>query len=288
MANIILPEAEKIYIIHGIQENIRSDGRSNLDYRTIELETDVIANCNGSCLLKIADTKLLAGVKAELTTPPASSPDKGWIEVSIESTPHAHLDFEGRGGDDFSSEISHILTKVCNNDKLVDLKSLCVIPGQQVWVLYVDIMVLGYGGNFIDAAAIATKAALYDTKIQSVSVKNDGENEPEIVVSDDPYDVFSLDVKQLPLLTTLYRIGNEFIIDATREEETCCICKLVLGVSLKETVMMKQIAGFGSLHIESIKDAIEVGQEIGMNLQKQLLESLEREKILPKKKKCLF
>ncbi|GFU60758.1 exosome complex component RRP42 [Nephila pilipes] len=84
MANFILQEAEKIYIIHGIQENVRSDGRTNLDYRTIELETDVIANCNGSCLMKIADTKLLAGVKAELTTPPASSPDKGWIEVSIE------------------------------------------------------------------------------------------------------------------------------------------------------------------------------------------------------------
>ncbi|GFX30828.1 exosome complex component RRP42 [Trichonephila clavipes] len=288
MANFMLQEAEKIYIIHGIQENIRSDGRANLDYRTIELETDVIANCNGSCLLRIADTKLLAGVKAELTTPQASSPDKGWIEVSIESTPHANLEFEGRGGDDFSSEVSHILTQVCNNEKLVNLKSLCVIPGQQVWVLYVDIMVLGYGGNFIDAASMATKAALFDTKIQSVSVKCDGENEPEIVLSDDPYDVFSLDVIQLPLLITLYRVGSEFIIDATGEEEACSICKLVVAISPKETVMVKQIGGSGSLHIESIKDGIDVGQEIGKNLQNQLFESLEREKTIPKKKKCLF
>ncbi|GFU07862.1 exosome complex component RRP42, partial [Nephila pilipes] len=148
--------------------------------------------------------------------------------------------------------------------------------------------VLGYGGNFIDAAAMVTKAALFDTKIQSVSVKCDGENEPEIIVSDDPYDVFSLDVNQLPLLITLYRARSEFIIDATGEEEACSICKLVLAISSKETVMVKQIGGSGSLHIESIKDAIDVGQEIGTNLQKQLLESLEKEKTIPKRKKCLF
>ncbi|KFM60377.1 Exosome complex component RRP42, partial [Stegodyphus mimosarum] len=141
----------------------------------VELETGVIANCNGSALVKLAETKLLAGVKAELTTPSPNAPNRGWIEVSIESTPHAHLDFEGRGSDDFAADVSQILIQSCNNEKLIDLKSLCVIPGQQVWVLYVDIMVLGYSGNLIDAASIATKASLYDTKIQTVNVKH-GEN----------------------------------------------------------------------------------------------------------------
>ncbi|GIY81226.1 exosome complex component RRP42 [Caerostris darwini] len=281
-------EGEKVYLIDGIQDNIRIDGRENLDYRSIEFETGVINTCNGSCLLKIEDTKLLAGVKAELTSPPASSPDRGWIEVSIESTPHACLEFEGKGGDDFAADVSQLLTQVCNNDKLIDLKSLCVIPGQQVWVLYVDIMVLGYEGNLIDAASLATKAALFDTKIQSVGVKSDGEGEPEIVVSDDPYDVFSLNVSQLPLMVTLHRVGSEFIIDATSEEEECSICKLVLAVSPEETVMMKLIGGSGSLHIGSIETGIEVGQEFGKKLQKSFGESLEKEKNLHRTKKSLF
>lgn len=57
------------------------------------------------------------------------------------SSPHANLEFEGRGGDDFASDVSQILMQVCNNDKLIDLKKLCIIAGEQVWVLYVDIMV---------------------------------------------------------------------------------------------------------------------------------------------------
>ncbi|KAG8193150.1 hypothetical protein JTE90_006981 [Oedothorax gibbosus] len=285
MTNFILQEAEKMYIIHGIQDNLRGDGRACLDYRTIEIETDVIASCNGSSIVKLADTKLLAGVKAELATPRPSAPDKGWIEVSLESTPHAHLEFEGRGGEEFASDVGQLLSQVCNNDKLLDLGKLCVIPGQQVWVLYVDIMVLGYGGNYIDAAAIATKAALYDTKIQSATVKCDGENEPEIEISDDPYDVFSLDVTKLPVLITLYRVGSEFIVDASGEEEACSICKLVLAVSPTDTALMRQFGGSGSLHIATLQDGIEVGQDIGISLQMQLLNSLKTEKSLPKKKR---
>ncbi|XP_042907670.1 exosome complex component RRP42 [Parasteatoda tepidariorum] len=284
MPGIELQKTEQIYIVHGVQDNHRADGRNCLDYRLMEIETDVINNCNGSCLLKLGDTKLLAGVKAELSTPLASSPDRGRIEVSIDITPHAHVDFEGKGGDDFASDVSTLLTQNCNDDKSVDLKSLCVIPGQQAWVLYVDIMVLGYGGNYIDAASIAAKVALYNTKIHCVSVKCDDENEPEIEISDDPYDVFSLDVTNLPILITLYRIGGEFIVDATAEEESCCIAKLVLAVSPKEVVRMKQIGESGSIHIESVQDAIEMGQAKGTVFQKQLMEFLHSEKDLPKNK----
>ena len=60
------------------------------------------------------------------------------------STPHANLEFEGRGGDDFASDVSQILMQVCNNDNHIDLKKLCVIAGEQVWALYVDIMVSIY------------------------------------------------------------------------------------------------------------------------------------------------
>lgn len=288
MTDCTLQEAEKVYIIHGAQDNFRSDGRECLDYRIIELETDVIPNSNGSALVKVGETKLLAGVKAELTTPLSMCPSKGWIEISVESTPHANPEFEGRGGDDFSSDISQLLMQACNNEKLLDLKSLCIIPGQQVWVLYVDIMVLGYGGNLMDVASIATKAALFDTKIQSVSVKYDDNNEPEIEISDDPYDVVSLDVTNFPCFITLFRVGSEFIVDATREEEACSKAKLVLAVSPIEAVMVKEIGGPGSLHIESLSDILEVGHSMGLKLQKQIMDNLKEEKTLEKKKKCLF
>jgi len=288
MTDCILQEAEKVYIIHGIQDNLRSDGRGCLDYRVIELDTDVIPNVNGSALVKVGETKLLVGVKAELTAPLPACPNKGWIEISIESTPHANPEFEGRGGDDYSSDISQLLMQAYNNEKLFDLKSLCVIPGQQVWVLYVDILVLGYGGNLIDVASIATKAALHDTKIQSVTVKMDENNEPELEISDDPYDVVPLNVTDLPCFITLFRVGSEFIVDATLEEESCSKANLVLAMSPSEIIMMKEVGGPGSLHIETVTDILEVGQEMGLTLQKQVMDNLKIEKTLQKKKTSLF
>lgn len=289
MGDYSLQEAEKVYIIHGVQDNIRNDGRGCLDYRTIELETDnIIPNSTGSALVQIGETKAIAGVKAELTSPLPHSPSKGWIEISIESTPHANLEFEGRGGDDFASDISQILMQVCNNDKLIDLKKLCVIPGEQVWALYVDIMVIGYDGNFMDVVSIVTKAALFNTKIQSVTVKCDANNVPEIEFPDDPNDVFSLDVTNLPIFLTLNRVGSEFIIDATREEEACSKAKLLLAVCPTQVVLMKEMGGPGSLHIDSISDVIDTGKEIGTTLQKKINEILEEEKKLPKVKKFLL
>ncbi|XP_054712628.1 exosome complex exonuclease RRP42-like [Uloborus diversus] len=278
MANFVLQEAEKVYIVHGIQENLRGDGRNNMDYRMIEIETGVIPNSCGSAIIKIGDTKLLAGVSAEIKAPLAQAPNRGWIEVSIESTPHANSDFEKKSGSEFGIDVTQVLNQICNYENLVNLRSLCVIPGQQVMVLYVDIMVLGYDGNLMDAASIVTKAALYDTKLQSFIVKKDGDNEPEVEFTDDEYDVFSVDVTNLPVLVTLFRIGSEFIVDATGDEEACNKCKLLLAISSAEIVMMKEMGGPGSLHIESIHDVIEVSQNMGLQLQRQLMDILKSER----------
>ncbi|KFM69254.1 hypothetical protein X975_17076, partial [Stegodyphus mimosarum] len=80
----------------------------------------------------------------------------------------------------------------------------------------------------------------------------------------------------------------EFIVDATNEEEACSKCKLVLAVSLTDTVLLKQVSGPGSLHLESIQDSIEAGQELGLAVQKKLMEVLQSEKNLAQKTKCLL
>lgn len=38
-------------------------------------------------------------------------------------------------------ELSNTLYKVFNNRYSVDLKSLCISPGEHCWVLYVDVLV---------------------------------------------------------------------------------------------------------------------------------------------------
>ena len=65
------------------------------------------------------------------------------FHLSYFSSAHASPKFEGRGGEELSSELSRILERACSNKSAVDLKSLSITSGKQCWVLYVDALVRG-------------------------------------------------------------------------------------------------------------------------------------------------
>lgn len=44
-----------------IQEDFRVDGRSNKDYRPMELETGIVSHASGSARLRLANTDILVG-----------------------------------------------------------------------------------------------------------------------------------------------------------------------------------------------------------------------------------
>lgn len=61
------------------------------------------------------------------------------------SSANATPEFEGRGGEELASEISNMLLRVYG---CLDLQKLCIIPKQQCWVLYIDILVRIYLSNY--------------------------------------------------------------------------------------------------------------------------------------------
>lgn len=141
MANILLSEAEKVFIFHGIQENIRCDGRTRSDYRPMELETDIAQNSNGSARLRLANSDVMASIKAEIDIPFANRPNEGKLEFFVDCSANATPDFEGRGGEELALEISNTLTKVFISPNAFDLKKLCILARKHCWKLYIDILV---------------------------------------------------------------------------------------------------------------------------------------------------
>lgn len=63
---------------------------------------------------------------------------------------------------------------MCKNSRMVDTESLCIVPGEHVWSVRVDIHILNHGGNLIDAVVAATLCALTDYRRPDVSVTEDG------------------------------------------------------------------------------------------------------------------
>ncbi|CAG2194266.1 exosome complex component RRP42-like [Mytilus edulis] len=283
MVDALLSDAEKVFIIHGIQDNCREDGRGCEDYRHMTLETGVVSNTSGSSRVRLANTDILVGIKAELGTPAPDKDDKGRLEFFVDCSANATPEFEGRGGEELASEISNMLIRVYDCPGCVDLQKLCIIPKQQCWILYIDILLLECGGNLFDAASVAVKAALFDLKIPRVTVTQD-EGHVELEISDDPYDVQTVDVKSSPCIVTLSKIGHCHVVDASQKEEACCLARLMLGVSEHGTITGMKKEGSGSLDPSSIDDMLDTGKRVGIALNKSLLESLEEEQRQGKKK----
>ncbi|XP_044789733.2 exosome complex component RRP42 isoform X1 [Bubalus bubalis] len=256
MASVALSEAEKVYIVHGVQEDLRVDGRGCEDYRCVEVETDVVSNTSGSARVKLGHTDILVGVKAEMGTPKLEKPNEGYLEFFVDCSASATPEFEGRGGDDLGMEIANTLYRIFNKSS-IDLKSLCISPREHCWVLYVDVLLLECGGNLFDAISIAVKAALFNTRIPRVRVLEDEEGSKDIELSDDPYDCIQLSVENVPCIVTLCKIGYRHVVDATLQEEACSLASLLVSVTSKGVVTCMRKVGKGSLDPESIFEMLE-------------------------------
>lgn len=66
--------------------------------------------------------------------------------------------------------------------------------------------ILQCGGNLFDAVGIAVKAALSSTEIPKITTATLDGGEPDIELSDDPYDCIQLDTSNYPIIVTLCKV----------------------------------------------------------------------------------
>ncbi|CAG9118113.1 hypothetical protein JYU34_003708 [Plutella xylostella] len=295
MAVKLLSETEKSFITYGVQDDFRSDGRSNIDYRPMELETDVVSHANGSARLRLANTDVLVGVKTEVDTPSPDNPGAGKIEFFVDCSANATPEFEGRGGEQLANSISNMMQRAYHSSQAFNLKQLCILDGKQCWKLYIDVLILECGGNLCDAVSLAVKAALFNTRIPFVKAAlMDGGN-VDLQLSDDPYDCKLLDVGSAPLLVTLCKIGEKCVVDPSAEEESCSVISLVVGVTgnpknyctPEESAKVAEgkakcsaisMSGPGSVATKTLKDAINQGIVAAQSLDSALGHALLRER----------
>lgn len=275
MASVLLSSEEKHFIVTGVEDDLRNDGRSCEDYRRISVKTRVISNTNGSADVTLAGTHVVFGVKAEIGEPSPSAPIEGRIEVFVDCSANASPIFEGRGGDDLALELSCALKRTLSNGAM-DMNSLCIIPGKCCWILHIDALVLECGGNLFDALSIGVKSSLYSTRLPKLEIIGEG-TEKDIEISDDPYDTIPLNVSNVPVLITLNKVGSRYVVDATAEEESCSECQLLISVSEKGRVCSVQKHGSGAVNPDLVFEMMRVGQKIGKTLNGSLIRLLQEE-----------
>ncbi|XP_015585207.1 exosome complex component RRP42 [Cephus cinctus] len=280
MADIPLSLAEKTFILHGVDANFRNDGRIRNEYRAMELETKLMPQTNGSARIRLGNTDVLVGVKVEVDTPFPDNPFEGKLEFFVDCSANATPAFEGKGGDSLATEISNTLALAYQSPHAINLKTLSILPHQQCWKIYVDILILQCGGNLFDAVSIAVKAALYSTEIPKVTAATLDGGKPDIQLSDDPYDCIKLDAKNFPVLVTLCKIGDNCVVDPSSEEETCSSASIVLSTLPDGRFTSVVKMGHGSLQPTTLIKTLEIGKLVGIKLNASVMESLKKEDAL--------
>jgi len=272
---VTISTSEHQFIRQGVDQDIRGDGRGRMDYRHFTLETGIISQTNGSARIRLSNTDVLVGIKAEIGQPKLENPDRGYLQFYAECCPSASPEFEDRGLESLNVELARFLERIICGTNSFDLKPLCIVPGKQCWILYVDVMILDSGGNLFDIISLATLAALSNVKIPEVKVVQ-GEGDTEIELTDDPEAYTKLDVTTVPICVSLTRIGAHFVVDSTLVEEMCMAARLSIAVNKTGRVCAIQKGGVGGFDSSVLPHMIKTAGKIAKTMINQLETVLER------------
>jgi exosome complex component RRP42 len=226
MSDYIIPNLQREKIEEYIsQTSKRLDGRAVGDYRKIEVEKNISKNAEASVRVKFGETEVLAGVKMAVTTPYPDSPNEGTFMTSAELHPMASQQFDiGKPGIE-SIELGRIIDRGIRESGFIDFKKLCIIEGEKVWQVFLDIVTLNDDGNLLDVAGLAGLIAVGNARIPIYDVEK---NKIEHELSDTP---LPLNKEAMPFNMTFHKIGDKILADVNKEEEEVSEYRISIAVS---------------------------------------------------------
>ncbi|RAP51617.1 MAG: RNA-binding protein [Methanosphaera sp. rholeuAM270] len=263
MVNVI-SEVSKDKIFDLLNHEKRIDDRSFSEYRDVEIKTNYIGKAEGSALVSIGNTTVLAGVKAQLGTPFANSPGSGIIITNAELLAIASRNFEYGPPNKFAIEISRVVDRAIREAPLIDLDKLCIVEGSTVWKLHVDIDILDFDGNLMDATCLAAVCALLTTRIPTAKFVN-GE------LSIDEEHLTRLPIVNKSVLCTVAKINNQLLLDPMYIEESLMDASLTIGFREDGTLCALQKCGLEVMDVKEIMQSM----NMAFNQSKELFSLLE-------------
>ncbi|MCE4599572.1 MAG: exosome complex protein Rrp42 [Desulfurococcales archaeon] len=252
----VIPSIKKETYLSIYSKGLRLDKRDLITPRRVSIETGVIEKAEGSALVRLGNTQVMAGVKVDVGSPFRDTPDQGVLTVHAEFVPLASPIFEPGPPDENAVELARVIDRSLREVGVIDLKSLAIRPGDKVWIVWIDIYVLDHDGNLFDASMLATMAALYDTRLPDYEEYETGEIE---LIRDRRTD--GLKINHTVVTVTTAKIGDFIIVDPNFDEESIADTRLVVAVDEAKRIVGAQKTGDHGLTREELSRAIDVSMK---------------------------
>jgi len=245
-------------VLSSLKEGKRLDGRKLDEYRPIKFTTKVSENAEGACRLQLGKTDVVAGVKFITGEPYPDSPDEGTISVGAELLALAAPDFESGPPREKAIELSRVVDRGIRESKCVDFKSLCIKPGELVWIAFVDLYILNFDGNLFDACALASLIALQNARLP----KLDSDNK---IIKGEFGGKFKL--ARQPVMCTFVKVGNTIVVDPSLAEEMSMDARFSVTTTEDDYICAFQKGGLGSFMPDEINKCVSLAFKKGKELR---------------------
>ncbi|MFH1420357.1 MAG: exosome complex protein Rrp42 [Candidatus Aenigmatarchaeota archaeon] len=200
----------------------RINNRTFDAYRDIVIEPSFVSLAEGSCRVKIGDTDVVAGVKFAMGTPYPDSLDSGTLTVNAEFLTFASKEFELGPPREDSVELARVVDRCIRESQTIDMKKLCITPGEKVWTVCIDIDIINADGNLIDAATLAAMKSLLLAKVPEL---DETTGRPKFGEKGK----IGLPLSKIAVNTTFVKINDKILADPCRLEEDAMDARLTVG-----------------------------------------------------------
>ncbi|XP_030781145.1 exosome complex component RRP45 isoform X1 [Rhinopithecus roxellana] len=233
-----LSNCERRFLLRAIEEKKRLDGRQTYDYRNIRISFGTDYGC---CVVELGKTRVLGQVSCELVSPKLNRATEGILFFNLELSQMAAPAFEPGRQSDLLVKLNRLLERCLRNSKCIDTESLCVVAGEKVWQIRVDLHLLNHDGNIIDAASIAAIVALCHFRRPDVSVQGD-----EITLyTPEERDPVPLSIHHMPICVSFafFQQGTYLLVDPNEREERVMDGLLVIAMNKHREICTIQSSG---------------------------------------------
>jgi len=248
MAKNTVAEIQRDFVHNLARRGKRVDDRAFDGFRPISMEVNPIKTAEGSCRIKLGHSEIIVGIKMSTGEPYPDHREDGVIVTHVELAPLASPDFEIGPPREEAIELARVVDRGIRESKMIGLDSLCIEPGEKVWVVHIDINVLDNDGNLFDAATLGVLGSL---AVTIVPAQRFGLGED-----------FPLPLHHIPISSTFVKLGDKMAVDPSLEEQNVAPARLTVTIDENGDIRAMQKGIGGSFTQEEILETLETAQRI--------------------------
>ncbi|CAI8506843.1 unnamed protein product [Hanseniaspora opuntiae] len=294
-----LNNTEKKFILSLLAQNQRLDGRKSL-VETRNLDIQINPDAYGDVYVSLltpegeVSTRVHCKITADIVKPKDKRPFEGSFYVNCEINGLTGLQFENYSKpNSMSSEgyYTRFLESMILRSNALDLEQLCIIAGEKVWDIRLDLHVLEYDGGFLECASIACLTSLLHFKRPYVEVQN--EKIHRVYTDLDERDGVNLGVLHIPIavkfnifqqLPTEELIkqsnntnpGKELVvIDCTIKEEMLSNGELLVALNKNREIVQLDKPGGVPLQTYKLLELANMALPMVENITNKILKAIE-------------